>query len=92
MDKVKKERIYSFARNVYFVGAMIYIGYSCVGTLQKMVDNRVITSISERELTTFTFPSITFCYPFNNFGHEMKRMILELNNNHGMLEFQNYFR
>ena len=78
-----KENIFLLARNVYFVFAIGYIGYSFIGTMQKMVDNRIVVSITERELTTFTFPSITFCHPFLDVGHEMKQVILKLKDNHG---------
>ena len=83
MDIVTKENIFSLVRNVYFVFAIGYIGYSFVGTMQKMVDNRIVLSVTERELTTFTYPSITFCHPFLDVGHEIKRIVLKLKDDHG---------
>ena len=83
MDIVWNENIFSLARNVYFVFAIGYIGYGFVGTMHKLVDNRIVVSITERELTTFTFPSITFCHPFLDVGHEIKKIVLKLTDDHG---------
>ena len=83
VDNVRKENTFSLVRNVYFVVAIGYIGYSFVGTMHKMVDKRIVVSTTENELSTFTFPSITFCYPFIEFGHEIRRIVLKLKNEHG---------
>ena len=87
MDTVKREHmVFFWARNVYFVVAIGYMGYSFIGTMTKMVENRIVLSISEHEFSTFTFPSITFCHPFlNNKGHEIKQIVLKLKDDHGKL-------
>ena len=83
MDNVRREHIFCLARNVYFVIAIGYMGYSFIGTMNKLMDNRTVVSISEHEFSTFTFPSITFCHPFIDFGHEIKRIVLKLKDDHG---------
>ena len=82
-DHVRREYVFSLVRNLYFVVAISYMGYSSIGTMHKMVDNRIVASISEHEFSTFTFPSITFCHPFIDFGHEIIRIVLKLKDDHG---------
>ena len=64
MIPVEKADILALARNIYLVIALGYVGYGLFGTINKMVDNRIVVSVTEDEFQSFTFPSITFCYPF----------------------------
>ena len=76
-----KESIVSLARYVYLIIAIGYVGYGFVGTIQKMLEDRIVVSITENELAKFTFPSITFCYPYihkdnkNNIGKEIGKTV-----------------
>ena len=84
MKMIEKGYILTIARNIYLVIALGYVGYSFVGTINKMVDNRIVVSITENEFPRFTFPSITFCYPFKeNFGNSVKNVVLEFQNEQG---------
>ena len=79
-----KEKIVSLTRNVYLVIAIGYVIYGFVGTIQKMVENRIVVSITENEFPRFTFPSITLCYPYKgNIGKEMKKIVLEFEDKKG---------
>ena len=84
MKMIEKGYILTIATNIYLVIALGYVGYSFVGTINKMVDNRIVVSITENEFPRFTFPSITFCYPFKeNFGNSVKNVVLEFQNEQG---------
>ena len=87
--KSTNEKTLSIARNVYLVIAIAYVIYGLVGTMQKMVENRIVVSITEKEFSRFTFPSITFCYPYKgNIGKEMKKIVLQFEDEKGN-EFSN---
>ena len=87
--KSGNEKALSIARNVYLVIAIAYVIYGLVGTMQKMVENRIVVSITEKEFSRFTFPSITFCYPYKgNIGKEMKKIVLQFEDEKGN-EFSN---
>ena len=74
------------ARNTYFVIGLGYVAYSFIGTLNKVIDDRIVVSITENEFQRFTFPSITFCYPFNQqVGKDIKNIVKKLQNNPGNL-------
>ena len=84
MKPTEKGNILNLARNIYLVIALWYVVYSFVGTINKMVDNRIVVSITENEFPRFTFPSITFCYPFkDNLGKSVKNVVLEFQNEQG---------
>ena len=82
--KSGNEKALSITRNVYLVIAIAYVIYGLVGTMQKMVENRIVVSITEKEFSRFTFPSITFCYPYRgNIGKEMKKIVLQFEDDKG---------
>ena len=82
--KSGNQKALSIARNVYLVIAIAYVMYGLVGTMQKMVENRIVVSITEKEFSRFTFPSITFCYPYKgNIGKEMKKIVLQFEDKKG---------
>ena len=79
-----KQNIVCLARYVYLVIAVGYVGYGFVGTIQKMLEDRIVVSITENEFPRFTFPSITFCYPYkDNIGKEIKKIVLKLEHEQG---------
>ena len=84
MKTTEKGNILTFARNIYLIIAVGYVGYSFVGTIKKMLDNRIVVSVTENEFPRFTFPSITLCYPFKeNFGKSVKNVIQQFQNEQG---------
>ena len=84
MNKNKKENIFLIARNTYFVIGLGYVAYSFIGTLNKVIDDRIVVSMTENEFQRFTFPSITFCYPFNQqVGKDIKNIVKKLQNKPG---------
>ena len=83
MDQLREEKILRLARNVYFAVALGYVGYGFLGTLQKVVNNRIIQSVTEHEFHRFRYPSITFCYPFIDVGKDVKQIVLRLENDQG---------
>ena len=84
MNPVEKADILALSRNLYLVIALGYVGYGFVGTINKIVDNRIVVSVTEDEFQSFTFPSITFCYPFKeNVGKSVKNIILQFQNEQG---------
>ena len=89
MNKNRKENIFLMARNTYFVIGLGYVAYSFIGTLNKVIDDRIVVSITENEFQRFTFPSITFCYPFNQqVGKDIKNIVKKLQNNPGNLRLK----
>ena len=84
MKPVEKTDILALARNIYLVIALGYVGYGFVGTINKIVDNRIVVSVTESEFQRFTFPSITFCYPFKeNLGKSVQNVIFQFHNKQG---------
>ena len=82
MDKNQKGQIIALARNTYFVIGLGYVMYGFIGTLNKVVEDRIVVSLTENEFKRFMFPSITFCYPFDTpVGKDIKNIMLKLQNN-----------
>ena len=91
MNKNKKENIFLIARNTYFVIGLGYVAYSFIGTLNKVIDDRIVVSMTENEFQRFTFPSITFCYPYNQqVGKDIKNIVKKLQNNPGNIRLKFY--
>ena len=85
MDENKKGQIFVLARNAYFVIGLGYVMYGFIGTLNKVVEDRIVVSITENEFKRFMFPSITFCYPFDtSVGKDIKNIVLKLQNDPGI--------
>ena len=85
MDENKKGQIFVLARNAYFVIGLGYVMYGFIGTLNKVVEDRIVVSLTENEFKRFMFPSITFCYPFDTpVGKDIKNIMLKLQNNPGI--------
>ena len=84
MKPTENRNILNLARNIYLVIALGYVGYALIGTINKMVENRIVVSVTENEFQRFTFPSITFCYPFKeNLGKSVENVILQFQNEQG---------
>ncbi len=67
-------------RRLYLVFGVVYVGVGMFGTMQKMLENRTVLSITEHEFSRFRFPSITFCYAFEEVGTEIRKIVLKLEN------------
>ena len=84
MKPVEKTDVLALARNVYLVIALGYVGYGFVGTINKIVDDRIVVSVTEEEFQRFTFPSITFCYPYKEkLGKSVKNVIFPFQDEQG---------
>ena len=85
MKQTSKENIFLLARNAYIIIGLGYVTYGFIITMNKAIEDRIVVSITENEFQRFTFPSITFCYPFNRqVGKDIKNFAAQLQNNPGI--------
>ena len=76
MHQYNKDNTFFLARNAYFLVGLGYVAYNFVGTMNKVAENRIVVSMTEHEYQRFTFPSITFCYPFNpQVGKDVRKIV-----------------